>query len=76
MLTCQQMTELVTAYVEGKLSLADRLRFLMHLSMCSKCRRYVRQLRATAAALGKVEPVPPTPDQREALLEQFRSWKK
>ncbi|MCC6997172.1 MAG: zf-HC2 domain-containing protein [Deltaproteobacteria bacterium] len=79
MLTCREITELVTDYLEGNLGLADRLRFQLHLGMCRHCRAYLRQLRATIAAMKKLsQPAPdeamPTDVQAE-LLKRFRNWK-
>ncbi len=75
MLTCKQITELVTAYAEGQLRFMDRVRFRLHLGMCSRCRTYVRQLRATARALGKL-PEPEIPaDLQEELMRRFETWK-
>lgn len=78
MLSCREITELATAYAERALPFLDHVRFLMHVSMCSDCRRYVKQLRLTVDAVGRVpRPAPkPTPETREALLRTFRNWKK
>ena len=78
MLSCREMTELATAYAERALPLMDRIHFLMHLSMCRHCRRYVKQLRLTIDATGRVPlPVPkPSPATQDALLRAFRKWKK
>ena len=75
MLTCQQLTELVTEYLEGRMSLADRMRFQLHIGMCRHCRAYLRQMRQTIRTLGKLpdEPVPPAV--LDDLLCRFRSWK-
>jgi anti-sigma factor RsiW len=76
MLTCQQLTTLVTDYLEGHLSFADRVRFRMHVGMCKHCRAYLRQMRATVATVGQL-PDEPLPDAvRDELLERFRSWKR
>jgi hypothetical protein len=75
MLTCKQITELVTDYAEGQLGLMDRLRFWMHISMCRNCRRYVRQLQATAKALGKLPEPEIPPDLQDELLRCFDSWR-
>ena len=75
MLTCKQITELVTAYAEGQLGLGDRLRFRLHIGLCPNCRTYVRQLRATARALGRL-PAPEIPaDLQAELLRRFEGWK-
>ena len=75
MLTCKEITALVTDYAEGNLSLLDRLRFRMHLGMCRNCRRYVRQMKATAAALGRLPPPELSPELEEELLRRFDGWK-
>lgn len=75
MLTCKQIAELVTAYVEGQLRFTDRLRFRLHISMCPNCKTYVRQLQVTARALGKL-PEPEIPPELQAeLLRRFEGWK-
>ncbi len=75
MLTCRQITELVTDYAEGNLSLVDRLRFQLHIGMCRNCRRYVRQVKATAAALGELPPPEIPPELEDELLRRFETWK-
>lgn len=70
MLTCREVTELVTDYVEGRLRLRDRLAMVMHLGMCPRCRLYVRQVRAVVAAMPSVT-VPPAPDDVVASLSSL-----
>ncbi len=75
MLTCKQIAELAAVYAEGQLDLVERLRFQVHLGLCANCRTWVRQLQATARALGKL-PEPELPKELEAeLLRRFASWK-
>lgn len=76
MLTCRELTELVTDYVEGRLSFLDRLRFQMHLGMCRHCRAYLRQFKQIIQALGKLPPESIPPEVQQALLERFRDWKR
>ena len=40
-LACQQMVELVTEYLEGTLSRADRKRFDGHIRGCPNCTAYL-----------------------------------
>lgn len=74
MLTCKEITELVTDYLEGRLSFMERLKFLWHLSMCGPCRAYVKQVKMTVEVLGKMETPPPSPDMERELLRQFSAW--
>jgi anti-sigma factor RsiW len=74
-MTCQELSEIVTDYLEGAMPASDRARFDHHLALCPECRRYVEQMRQTVAALGRV-PDEPIPAEIEAkLLERFRDWK-
>jgi anti-sigma factor RsiW len=69
------MVELVTSYLEGALSLEDRMRFENHLSACDGCTMYVAQMRRTIELTGtlRVDDVPPEALAR--LREAFRDWK-
>jgi predicted anti-sigma-YlaC factor YlaD len=75
MLTCRELTELVTDYLERRLSLADRLRFEMHLGMCSHCRAYLRQMKQTIRTLGTIGEQDIPDDMSQRLLARFREWK-
>ena len=61
MLTCQELTELVTDYLEGSMSFADRVRFQMHIGMCRHCRAFLhdRKLVIGASSGLPAEPIPP-----------------
>ena len=75
MLTCRQIAELVTDYLEGRLPLMQRARFQLHLGMCRHCRAYLRQMKTTIKVLGKLPQEPAPPDLPEELLRRFRNWK-
>ena len=55
-LTCQEIVELVTAYLEGALSARDRRRFEAHLAGCAALHGYVEQMRVTLERVGTVTP--------------------
>ena len=74
-LTCQELVELVTDYVEGLLAPEDRERFETHLALCPGCATYVEQFRETIARTGALREDDLSPDARERLLAQFRDWK-
>jgi predicted anti-sigma-YlaC factor YlaD len=74
-LTCQELVEIVTEYLEETLPPAERTRFEEHLSMCSGCRAYLDQMRHTLGILGAL-PEETIPEQaRDDLLQAFRTWK-
>lgn len=73
MLTCRELNERATDYLEGQMSLRQRAGFKLHLLMCSKCRTYADQLAKTVKLLRTVKSAATqsTPDAR--LIEAFRS---
>ena len=74
-LSCQELVELATAYLEGALPDVDRSDLERHLETCDGCRDYVDQIRATIALTGETRTPDPTPEAEHALLAVFRSWK-
>jgi len=74
-LTCQQVVELVTAYLDDGLSPEDRERFEQHLASCSGCRNYLEQMRRTIEPTGRVQLALPA-ELEEKLLEAFRGWRR
>ena len=73
-LTCQQMVELVTEYLDGAMEPRRRARFEEHLAGCGGCTAYLAQFRTTVALVGRldVDDVP-APVMGE-LLSAFRTW--
>lgn len=74
-LTCQELVELVTAYLDGALTPAERLRFDSHLATCEGCRAYVEQFRTTIRLTGALAEDDLAAPARDALLHVFRDWK-
>jgi hypothetical protein len=74
MLTCREMTQLITDYLEGDLSWKNVIRFQLHIGMCMHCRRYLRDMKVTVRTLGML-PRGAVPDATmDLLMERFRSW--
>lgn len=74
-LTCQELVEAVTEYLEGALAAADVARFERHLAMCPPCHEYVEQIRRTIRAAGGVVADDLAPAERERLVRLFHGWK-
>jgi anti-sigma factor RsiW len=74
-LTCQELVELVTAYIEGTLPPDERARFDAHLVVCPGCVTYLAQMRQTISLLGTLTEASLSPQARDDLLEAFRRWK-
>lgn len=72
-MTCQELVELVTHYLEGVLPPEDAARFEAHLAACPGCETYLEQMRSTVvitrASGDVVEPAAVSP-----LLDAFRDW--
>lgn len=75
-LTCKELVELVTDYLEGALAHAERVRFESHLDTCSGCAAYLEQFRATIELTGRLAEDDIEAPARDALLRQFRDWKR
>ncbi len=73
-ITCRELVELVTDYLEGALGPADRDRFEQHLEICEPCVAYVEQIRLTITASGAISDEQLDPRAREELLAVFRDW--
>jgi predicted anti-sigma-YlaC factor YlaD len=53
-LTCRQLVEFVTDYLEAALSPRDGARFERHLARCPGCRAYLDQMRRTIRLVGRL----------------------
>ena len=74
-LTCKELVELVTAYLEGTLPGRQRRRFEAHLAACDRCTAYLAQMRMTIRVTGTLAVEDVSEEQRTVLLTAFRSWK-
>ena len=73
-MTCAELVELVTAFLEGALDPETEQRFVDHLAVCDGCDIYVDQIRRTIAEVGQVEPESLSDQTRDRLLEAFRMF--
>jgi anti-sigma factor RsiW len=73
-LSCQELVELVTDYLEGSLAPEERARFDTHLAECPGCDLYVEQMRTTIALAGATAGLESRPEVT-GLLDAFRDWK-
>jgi anti-sigma factor (TIGR02949 family) len=74
-LTCKEVVEMVSHYLEGALSPEDRERFETHLSACEGCTSYIEQMRETIRLTGMLTEEQVPVEQRERLRQAFRDWK-
>ena len=74
-MTCRELVDVITGYIEGTLPAADRARMEAHLEECPSCRTYLQQMRDTIGALGSLREQQLAPETRAGLLEAFRGWR-
>lgn len=79
-LTCQEIVELVTDYLEGHMAPAQRAQFEQHMLTCPPCTTYLEQMRTMvglAATLDTPDASTETaPEPPAAVLDAFRRWKR
>jgi predicted anti-sigma-YlaC factor YlaD len=75
-LTCQEVVEIVTEYLDGSMAVEDRLLFEEHLVFCLGCAAYLDQMRSTIRLTGALRADDLEPAERDTLLELFRDWKR
>jgi anti-sigma factor RsiW len=75
-LSCKELVELVTDYLEARLTPAARARFEAHLSGCEGCVAHLEQLRQAIRVAGRAAEADVPAPARDALLAAFRDWKR
>lgn len=75
-LPCRDLVELVSEYLEDRLSPVDRARFDAHLAECDACRAFLDQFRQTIRTLGRLPEESLSAEARTALLAAFRGWRR
>jgi anti-sigma factor RsiW len=75
-LSCRELVDLVTEYLEGELPRSERDRFDAHIAGCDACTSYLEQIRRTIDLTGRLTPDSLEPRIRDALLAELRDWKR
>jgi hypothetical protein len=73
-ITCQQLVELVTEYLEDRLPVEERLLFEEHLAFCTWCVTYLEQMRQTIQVAGTLREDDLDPHARDAMLKVFKEF--
>jgi anti-sigma factor RsiW len=73
-ISCQELVELVTDYLDGRMPAELHARFERHIESCTGCRTYLAQMRAAIRATGELIPEMLSPEAERALLAAFRGW--
>jgi len=75
-LSCQEVVELITDYLEGALSPEERARVEQHLGLCEGCATYLDQMRHTVRVAGALRERDLDPALRDQLVGAFRGWRR
>lgn len=73
-LTCKELVEVVTDYLEGRMPAERRVLFEEHVAFCSWCETYLEQMRETIRLTGAVSEDDLSLEARDELLAAFRTW--
>lgn len=71
-ISCQDVVELVSDYLEGLVDDATRVEIEAHLELCPGCDEYLRQMEATIRTLGYVPLDTLSDAAKEDLTAAFR----
>ena len=74
--SCQEVVELVSDYLEQALPADEAALVEQHLNFCDGCVWYVDQLRTTITTLGRIEEEQLQAETRERLMTAFRDWRR
>jgi anti-sigma factor RsiW len=74
-ISCQELVELVTGYLERTLPAEETALVEQHLNFCEGCVWYVGQMRGTIAATGRIGENDIAAEERDRLLSAFRGWR-
>ena len=75
-ISCQEVVELVTEYLEHALPSEEASLFEQHLNFCDGCLVYVEQVRMTVATAGRLHEDEIPEETRQQLLAAFQDWKR
>jgi len=75
-LSCQELVELVTDYLEGALDDMHRTAFERHLDGCDGCTGYLAQFQATIRIAGMLSVDDLSREAESVLMQAFRDWKR
>jgi anti-sigma factor RsiW len=73
-MTCREVVQLLTDYLEGALTANDRARVEEHLAGCDACTAFLAQLRTACRVVARLAAVEVPAPLRADLLRAFRDY--
>jgi anti-sigma factor RsiW len=74
-MTCKELVELISDYLEGNIDDPTRERLERHLAECDGCTNAMTQFRETIKVTGHITEEQVPEQQRDELLATFRRFK-
>jgi len=74
-MTCRELVEVVTDYLEGALDPDEAARLERHLDNCLGCRNYLDQLARLRELVGTLTEDDVDPEAAAALASAFAAWR-
>lgn len=74
-LSCQEVVELVTDYLDKALPPEEAALLEQHGTFCEGCVLYVEQINKTVEALDEVREEDISPEAKDRLMRAFRDWR-
>jgi anti-sigma factor RsiW len=74
-ITCAEVVELVTDYLEGLVADDLRAEIEAHLALCPGCATYLEQMRETIRVMGRVPVESLSDSARDELMQAFRTFR-
>jgi anti-sigma factor RsiW len=75
-ITCQEVVELVTDYLDRTLPPDEASLFEQHINFCDGCAWYLDEMRTAIATVGRISEEEMALETRDRLLTAFREWKR
>ena len=75
-ITCKDLVELVTDYLDDRMPAEQRLRFEEHIAFCSPCAVYLEQMRQTISVTGALREDDLDQESRDAMLSVFKDFRR
>jgi predicted anti-sigma-YlaC factor YlaD len=75
-LSCREVVELVTEYLENTLLPEMRKHLEEHVAECPGCESFIEQIQLTISMLSQIAQAPVSATTKQRLLQLFQDWKK
>lgn len=75
-MNCEQMTALLSAFVDGELTAQEEMQVREHLEQCAQCRALYEQLQTLHTSFSDLEEIPVPENFAQGVMERIRAEEK